>query len=148
MLLSLGIALALVALVSMLVMRGTVGFLARGADNGWDNAFTYVLVSGAAWAALVHFVMPLGLFAFVAACLFIPVLQVGALRWIYEIRAGRALVVAIVSTTATTTIITGLTLLAGVIAAYIMYGRVIDDPMILVRIILRLIGLLPGSVEG
>jgi len=143
MLLSLGIALALVTLVSLLVMRGTVGFLARGADNGWDNALTYVLASGLTWAALIHFVMPAGLFAFALACVLVPVVQVGLLRWIYEIRAGRALVVALVSTTVSTTIITGLTLLAGVIAAYIMYGRVIDDPMILVRIILRLIGLLP-----
>lgn len=145
MLVSAAVAVAIIALLSMLVLHGTVGFLARGADNGWDNAFTYVLVSGAGWALVARYLVPVGFWPAVLAAAALPLLQIGALKWIYEIRTGRALVVALMHTIVTSTVVTTAVLVVGVIAAYVMYGRIIQDPMILVRIVLRLIGLLPSS---
>lgn len=145
MLLSAAIALAIIALISTLALRGTVGFLARGADNGWDNALAYVLVSAAGWALLARFMVPLGMWPALLAAAALPLFQIGALRWIYEIRRGRAVAVAIAHTLLTTTVVTTLTLAVGVVAAYVTYGRIIQDPMMLVRIVLRLIGLIPAA---
>ena len=33
----------------------------------------------------------------------------------------------------------------GVVAAYVTYGRIIQDPMLLVRLVLRLLGLIPET---
>ena len=145
MLLSAGLALALVALISAVVLRGTVGFLARGADNGWDNALAYVVAATVGWGAVVHYVAPLGLVPTLATAAGLPVLQLGLLRWIYELRTGRALAVAITHTVIASTVVTGLTLAVGVVAAYVTYGRIIQDPMILVRLVLRLLGLIPET---
>ncbi len=146
MLVSAVVAVAIVALLSMLVLRGAVGFLARGADNGWDNAFTYVLVSGAAWAVVGRYLAPAGLWPAILGATVVPLFQLGALKWIYEIRTGRALFVAVVHTVVASTVVTALVLAVGVVAAYVMYGRIIQDPMILVRIVLRLIGLIPADI--
>jgi hypothetical protein len=143
MVLTLGIALAVVALISTSVLRGTVGFLARGADNGWDNALAYVALSGVAWALVARYLVPLGVFPALLSAAVLPLVQLGMLRWIYEIRTGRALAVGIVHTVVASTAITGITLMVGVAAAYVMYGRIVQDPMLLVRLVLRLIGLIP-----
>lgn len=139
------VAVAIIALVSAVVLRGTVGLVARTADNGWDNALAYVAVTGMGWFLAGRYVAPLGMWPTVAAALLIPLLQLGALRWIYELRTGRALAVGVLHTVVASTVVTSLTLVVGVVAAYVMYGRIVQDPMLLVWIVLRLIGLVPAD---
>jgi hypothetical protein len=49
-------------------------------------------------------------------------------------------VLGVVHTLATAAVTTVLAAAAAIVAAYIMYGRIISDPLILLKIILRLIG--------
>jgi ABC-type spermidine/putrescine transport system permease subunit II len=69
--------------------------------------------------------------------------QVITLRIFYELSLGRAMLLGIVHSMLTGLISTVLALIAGAIAAYVIYGKIISDPLILLRLILRLIGIEP-----
>jgi hypothetical protein len=135
-------SLALLALIHVLVLRGLVPIVAKGAENAWDNAFTYVLVSG----LLLYFPVRWMLFGggWLFPLLAFPLLWTGqtiALRTLYEMKTLRAWVLGILHTATSGIVTSAVVFTAGLIAAYILYGKIISDPMILLRIILKLIGI-------
>jgi hypothetical protein len=135
------ISFALVAIISTLLLRLTVRVLAKTADNGWDNALAYGAVN-LVLAVALNWIFHSGSYFLIAiAPLLIWAAQTIALVVIYEMRALRAWAVGIVHALITTTVVTGLALTAAMVAAYILYGKIISDPMFLIRLILRLIGI-------
>lgn len=135
-------AAVLVTLISAAVLRGTVKFLARSADNGWDNAIGYVLTSALIAYFPLKWMLFSGSWALIAAApVVLWIAQTVTLRVFYQVNTVRAWTIGVVHTVVATSVLTTLTMIAGVIAAYIMYGRIISDPMILIRLILRLIGI-------
>lgn len=134
-------AAAVVGLISTLLLRLTVRLIAKGTDNGWDNALTYgaVLVGLSiftGWGASTG-----GVFFLLITPLFWWFVQTIALRFIYEVRTLQAWLIGVVHTLLTSMAVTALGLMIAVIAAYVLYGRIISDPMFLIRLILRLIGI-------
>lgn len=135
------VSLAIVALLWILLLRVTVRFFGKGADNGWDNALGYavatvLLVLGAQWAFgtgswLLIAVLPLLAWAG----------QTFSLKAIYEVSIARAWILGVIHTVVTSVVVTSLALTAGAVAAYILYGKIIADPKYLLWLILRLIGL-------
>lgn len=136
------ITFGLITLVWVLMLRGTVRLVGAGKiDNGWDNALAYALVTGllaipVRWMFTTDsWILTLLIPPFVWAA------QTMALKVIYEVRALFALLIGILHAMAASFVVGTMTLTAGLIAAYIMYGKIISDPMFLVRLILRLIGI-------
>ena len=136
------LALAFVLLLSAAFLRGSVGVFAKGVENPWDNAIGYGLLT----AALIAFP---GRWMWQADS-FLLTLAIGPMCWavqtvtlgfFYQISYRRAFVIGAVHAAITSFVLTTLTLIAGAIAAFIMYQRIITDPWILIRLILRLIGL-------
>lgn len=135
------VAAAVVALVWTLTLRLSVRLLARKADNGWDNAVGYGVVTlllglPLRWLFGTHSLVLIAL-----SPLLIWGAQVVALKWIYEVSALHAWLLGLVHGLISTFVIGTLTVAAGAVAAYVLYGRIVADPMILVRLILRLIGI-------
>jgi hypothetical protein len=134
------ISLAVVTLVSILAMKGTVRLAAGKVDNGWDNAVAYVIASGVvvvgcAWVASMGW-----FFAFL-----VPLLawtaQTIAIKQIYQVRLARAWLIGTLHTFVTSTIVGAIGLSIAFVAAYILYGKIISDPMFLIRLLLKLIGI-------
>jgi hypothetical protein len=134
------IAFGLTAVISTLLLKLTVRVVAKDADNGWDNAFAYGVVT-LLMAIPVSWMLQSGswlLFGLVP--LFVWAGQTIALRVIYEVKTLRAWVIGFVHATLTSTAVMTLALATAVVAAYILYGKIISDPWFLIRLILRLIG--------
>lgn len=134
-------AAAVVAIVWTLSLRFSVRLLAKDADNGWDNAIGYGLATLALWIPLKmlfegHHWALLSIFP---GLMWLG--QTFALKWIYEVRTLRAWGIGLLHGLFAGTTITGLTVAAGAVAAYILYGRIVSDPMWLIALILRLIGI-------
>lgn len=134
------ITLALVTIVAILMMKATIPLIAKGSDNGWDNAVAYVIASGLIAAALGWFAMQSWLFAAVAPLVGWAA-QTLVLRHVYEIRMARAWAVGVVHTFFTSLVVGAVGLSVAAVAAYILYGKIISDPMFLVRLLLKLIGI-------
>ena len=135
------ITFGVIALISTVLMRTIVRFFAKKADNGWDNAIAYTLVT-------VLLAVPIRWMfqseSYLLMALIPPVcwaVQTIALRMIYEVRTIHAWILGMVHAMVSTTVVGGMSLTAGVVAAYILYGKIISDPMFLIRLILRLIGI-------
>ncbi len=128
----------------VLLLRLTVRVFGRGKlDNGWDNALAYGVVS-----ALMLFPVKwmIGSKSLILISLIPAVIWAGqliALKVIYEVKALHALLIGATHAAVSTAILGALTVVAGFIVAYVTYNKIITDPMILVRLILRLIGLWP-----
>ncbi len=138
------IAVAVMALVSVLTLRGTVAVIAKRADNGWDNAITYVLVTGLVLFFPCRWMVGSGAWIWmVLAPVVCWVVQVIAVRWIYELNPLHSWMVAVTHTVFSTVANVSVAIGAGVVAAYILYGQIISDPVRIIRIILRLIGIEP-----
>lgn len=140
---ALWMALGITALVHVSTLRLSVRALGKGADNAWDNAFGYLLVTlllswPIRWIWASHSWVLIALIPPLCA-----VILTVALRLIYEVGTWRAIGIGLLHLVLTGLLLGTLTLIAGVIAAYIMYGRIISDPLMLIRIILRLIGIEP-----
>lgn len=136
------IALAAVVLISTLTLKGTVRVLAKGADNGWDNAFGYVLVSTALLWFPVRWMLSSGSWTLMLLAPFVCwVVQVIALKIIYQINPLHAWMVGVTHTVLATFVTTTVAIGTGVVLAYILYGQIISDPVRVIRIILRLIGI-------
>jgi hypothetical protein len=136
------IALTTVALISTLGLKLTVRLAAPKADNGWDNAIGYVLVSGLLLYFPVRWMIGSGSWALMLLSpLVVWAVQTAALKLIYEITVFRAWLLGLAHTLLTTTVTTALALATGVVLAYILYGQIISDPVRIIRIILRLIGI-------
>ena len=139
------IAALVTALIWIVGLRLTVRVFGRGADNGWDNALGY-LVASVALAFLARWLLLSGsvfVIALIPAVVWVG--QTIALKVIYELRPVLAWWIGTVHAFFAGTIITSLAVVAGFVAAYILYGKIISDPMILVRLILRLIGVWPAG---
>lgn len=133
-------AAALVALIWTLTLRLSVRMVAKTADNGWDNALGYGVVTllmgiPLRWLFGTHSWLLIAL-----SPLLIWAAQVVALKWIYELRPLHAWLLGVLHGLISTFCIGTVTVAAGAVAAYVLYGRIVADPMILVRLILRLIG--------
>lgn len=127
----------------MLSTKLAVRLAGKGADNAWDNALGYLVVSTvlywpAKWAWGTGSWLLLGALPLVAA--FVHLI---ALEAIYQVKTKRALLIGSVQLVFATAFITGCGLLVGAAAAYLEYHRIIADPRILLRIVLRLIGIEP-----
>jgi hypothetical protein len=134
------ITFALVTIIAVLMMKATIPLVARQADNGWDNAVAYVIVSGLIAAGLGWLATQSWMFAAIAPLLSWAA-QTLVLRHIYEVRTARAWLVGIVHAFFTTTVVTTVGLTVAFVAAYILYGKIISDPMFLIRLLARLIGI-------
>ncbi|MCK6544990.1 hypothetical protein L6R52_03925 [Myxococcota bacterium] len=134
------IAFAIVAILSTLLLRLSVRVVAKGADNGWDNALAYGVVT-LLLAFPVGWLIGAGWIGALFAPLVVWIVQTVALRLIYEVPPLRAWALGVVHALLTTITVTSLTITAGLVAAYILYGKIISDPMFLIRLILRLIGI-------
>jgi hypothetical protein len=134
------ITFIVVALVWVLMLKGTVRFLGGGKlDNGWDNALAYTMVT--ALLAIPVSWMFGSWFLMLLIPPFVWIAQTIAIKVIYEVKPLLAWTIGLVHAIAASFVVGTLTLTAGFIAAYIMYGKIISDPMFLVRLILRLIGI-------
>lgn len=136
------ITFILVTLVWVLMLRGTVRVLGGGRlDNGWDNALAFGLVT-ALLAIPVRWMFQADSWLLTLLIPpFVWVSQTIALKVIYEVKPLLAVAIGIVHGLVSSFVVGTMTLTAGFIAAYIMYGKIISDPMFLVRLILRLIGI-------
>lgn len=133
---------AVIGALQALVLKALVKVMASKAENAWDNAFAYVAVSGVLLYFPVRWMVSAdGWSLTVLAFALLWVGQTAALRVLYEIETLRAWLIGVVHAAVSSVIVTASSLVAGVIAAYILYGKIISDPMRLIRIIFELIGL-------
>lgn len=135
-----GIA-ALVGLVYASTLRLTVRLVGKGADNGWDNAIGYLVVTALMWVPLQHMLGTRHWLFIASAPLVLWTAQLVSLKWIYEVRALHAGLIGFVHGLISTFAIGTLTFVSGVVAVYILYGKIVSDPMIVIRFVLGLIGI-------
>ena len=141
------ITLALITLVSILMMKATILLVARKSDNGWDNAVAYTLGTGLIAFVLGWFGLKSWMFAAVAPML-AWTLQTLLLKHIYELRTARAWLVGMVHAFFTSATVSAVGLTVAFVAAYILYGKIISDPMFLIRLLLKLIGIELPFMDG
>ena len=126
--------------LSAVLLRICVRLFARGADNGWDNALGYVVTLAALFYFPVRWI--LGAHSIPLLLLIPPIVlfvQFFSLKTIYQVTWKRAAVLGALHTVAASVFFGTITFAVAFVAAYIMYGRIISDPMILVRIIMKLL---------
>src|SRR3990170_9031822 len=135
-----GLVLAFVGLASAALLRGTVRLTARKADNGWDNAFAYVLCTGL-------LTVPAGWLLHTGHLLFVPLApllfwigQTVALVLIYELRIFHAWLVGLAHAVVTAAALGALATIGGAIALYVIYGKIVADPIAVLRWLLSLLG--------
>lgn len=136
-------AYAVAGLLHMLATRAAVRLVGRGADNAWDNAFGYVTVAyfltwPARWLIATKSLWAIALIPGLYGVISLFVLAV-----IYEVSTRRAVIIGLVHGIFCSLFYSVFGLLVGFVAAWIMYGRIVADPLILLRIVLRLIGIDP-----
>ena len=138
---ALWISLATLVLIAAVTLKLTVRLLAPKIDNGWDNALGYVLLTTLLTVAL-RFVAGTGSWLLIGLSpLLAFVDQTVALKVIYEITALRALVLGMVHLAFTTFVVGGITMAVGAIVAYVWYGRIIADPLLIIRALLKWLGI-------
>ncbi len=134
-------ALLVFTVVWASTLRLTVGLVAKDAENSWDNAIGYALVT-LLLTVPIRWILGLGSWILIGL---IPVgtwiIQVWALKYIYELKTARAFFVSTIQSILAWSTMAMMTVFAGAIAAYILYGRIISDPMFLIRLLLRIIGI-------
>ena len=132
------IAAALAALMWMLTLRLSVRLVDKELDNGWDNAIGYAIVSALAMSVALS-MLTMGWVA-LAAPLVVLGVQVWSLAFIYEVGGLKAFLLGLLHTTLFTAATVTAAVIAGAIAIYLLYGKIISDPMVILRIILRWLG--------
>lgn len=138
---ALWIAAAVVTLVSALSLKLAVRVCAKGADNGWDNAVGYVLLTTLLTVAL-RFIAGTGSWLLIGLSpLLVFAVQTFALKVIYEITVLRAWVLGMFHLVVTTFVVGGITMAVGAVVAYVWYGRIIADPLIILRAVLKWLGI-------
>ncbi len=139
---ALSAALVVVAAIHVLTLRLSVRLVARTADNAWDNALGYLVVTGLLWYPLSWAYQGGWWWLLALPPLFACVL-VAALSAIYQVSARRAAALGLVHAALASVVTTAVAVSAGAVAAYVIYGKIIADPRILLRLVLRLIGIEP-----
>ena len=126
-------------LIWLLTLRLSVRLVDKALDNGWDNALGYGIVSaltlsislslvGTGWGAAI---VPLVLLT----------AQVGALTFIYEIRLLKACLLSFVHAALFAGTSAFVAVVGGAVAIYLLYGKIVSDPLIIIRAILRWLGI-------
>lgn len=134
------IAATTVAVLWILLLRVSVRVLGKSLDNGWDNAIGYAIATGLL-AIPVHWMVGTRSWLVLLVPLVVLVGQTLALRVIYEIHTAKAVLLGAFHFAVTSLVVGGLTIIAGAVAAYVLYGKIISDPLWLVMLVLRLIGI-------
>src|SRR5262245_28758246 len=120
------VSLGLVSLISTLMMRLSIRLFAKKADNGWDNAVGYVLVSGLILYFPVRWMLGSGSWALIAlAPMLTWIVQTLTVKVFYEVSTFHAWLLGVVHTLATTFVTTTIAFGVGVVLAYILYGQII-----------------------
>lgn len=134
------IALGYVATVWVLTLRAGVRWFAPRVDNAWDNAIAYALVCGAlAWPA--RWLIEHGVWGWVGLPVLVGGAQILLMRVIYQVKAPHAALL-VVAHGALAALVYGLSLFTvGAVIVYLAYGRIVADPMILIRLLAKLIGI-------
>lgn len=137
----------ILAVVASLIHLGStrvaVRLLGRGADNAWDNALGYLAVSVLSFWPTKWAIGSRSLLLVAALPLVLSLLHLFALQVIYEVKKGRALAIGCAQAALSGALTTLAAFGIGVAAAYIVYGRIVSDPLVLLRLVLRLIGIDP-----
>ena len=134
------IAVATVALIWLLLLRVSVRLVGRALDNGWDNAIAY----GVATSLLVipvQWLIGTRSWLIVMVPLVVWVGQTLALRVIYETRTIKAALLGTVHFLMTSLVVGCVTVITGAVAAYLLYGKIVSDPLWLIMLVLRLLGI-------
>ena len=129
---------AVAALLWLLTLRLSVRLVNKELDNGWDNAVGYGIVS-ALMLSVALSMLGMGWLA-VFAPLVLWGSQTGALAFIYEVRPLTAFLLGALHTALFSAAAGATTVVGGAIAIYLMYGKIVADPMVIIRIILRWLG--------
>ncbi|MBI2375232.1 MAG: hypothetical protein HYV07_14645 [Deltaproteobacteria bacterium] len=138
---ALWVTLAIFTLISTSLLRATVRLTAKKSDNGWDNALTYVAVTGVLVAFPIRWMVSshsIWLIALAPAVLWVG--QAIALRLIYQVSLARAVVVGALHSTFTALAVGLVMFVAGMIVAYVLYGKIVSDPLGAILILLRWLG--------
>ena len=134
------IALGYAATVWVLTLRVGVRLAAPKVENAWDNALAYALVCGALlWPA--RWLLEQGPWGWIAMPVIIGGAQIWLMRVIYQIRTTHAALMVVVHGVLAVGVYTVSLFTVGAIIVYLAYGRVVSDPMILIRLLAKLIGI-------
>lgn len=112
-------------------------------DHGWDDALAQTLCMGALYWPLSWLFREDPWLLLTAGPLLIAAAHAVSIKIIYQTTAARAAMLALFHGALSGLVLGGLAVLVAGITAYVWYGRIISDPMILVRVLLRLIGIEP-----
>ena len=127
------------ALIWLTTLRISVRLMSRDLDNGWDNAIGYGIVTALVMSAA------LSLLGFGWLALFGPLIlviaQTGALAFIYEVRPVKAFLLGVLHTALFSAATAATTIIGGGIAIYLLYGKIVSDPLVILRILLRWLGI-------
>jgi hypothetical protein len=133
--------LATLALVWMLVLRFTVRVLQPTGENGGDDALAHTLFMGAMYWPVRWLLQQDPWLATLGIPVLIALAHTNSVRVIYRTDWRRSLAISSLHAALTTLMVGGLAVTTAIVAAYIMYGRIVRDPMLLIRALLRLIGI-------
>ena len=133
------IVTAAAALIWLVTLRASVRLMGKELDNGWDNAIGYAIVSVLVFSAAVS-LLGMGWLA-VLSPFVVWFSQVGALAFIYEIRPLKAFLLGTLHTALFSATAAATTIVAGAVAIYLLYGKIVADPLVILRIILRWLGI-------
>ena len=139
---ALWLTLFILGAIEVLTLKVCVRFLARDAENHWDNAFAYALLTGVTIYWPIRWMIEADAwFLTLLVPLFLLVVQVIALKALYQVTAARAWVLGAAQTVMAGVVGGTIAFAAGVIAIYILYGKIVADPVQALRTLLRLIGI-------
>ena len=133
------IASAVAALIWLLTLRISVRLMGKELDNGWDNALGYGIVTALVLSAALSMLGTGWLVVFAPILLWAT--QTGALAFIYEIRLLKAVLLGILHTALFSAAAGATAIVAGAIAIYLLYGKIVSDPLVILRILLRWLGI-------
>ena len=136
------IAMAIVVAIQVVTLKLSVRFIAKDADNAWDNAFAYLLTAGLLIYFPVRWMVASDSFILtLLAGPFCWIAQTIALKTIYEVKLSRAWILGLVHGLISSVVIAGTAFVSGMVAAYIMWGKIVSDPIRAIKLLLRLIGI-------
>jgi hypothetical protein len=137
---ALWVALAFAVTVWVLTLRASVRLFAPKVENAWDNAVAYALVCGALlWPA--QWLLGQGVLGWVVLPFLIGGTQVWLMRVIYQVTSAQAALLVVLHGAFAAAVYAASLFTVGAIIVYLAYGRVVSDPMLLIRLLAKLIGI-------
>lgn len=110
----------------------------RPADNGWDNTVAQTMVMGAL-VYPVGYLVDQGAYGLAAAPFLVALTHWASLRVIYELRGRTALGLGLVQASLFAVMASLSAGSVATMAAYIWYGRLVTDPALILRMVVRLV---------